>query len=135
MTNTSETASDKLVEFFCMSPQVIPPMRADKSALGGIPAAAHQYCEALRMASGFGWYVFAGAGGRAVARDITLDGNTWRDSRSVKLRPFIGLADAGVALLAYGARLSYTHVVETQDFKKQKGGLHQFGSLALSVRF
>lgn len=58
MTNTSETASDKLVEFFCMSPQVIPPMRADKSALGGIPAAAHQYCEALRMASGFGWYVF-----------------------------------------------------------------------------
>lgn len=91
--------------------------------------------DAFQRGTGFGWYVFAGAGGRAVARDITLDGNTWRNSRSVKIKPFIGQADAGVALLAYGARLSYTHVVETQDFKRQKGGLHQFGSLALSVRF
>ena len=33
-------------------------MRADKSAMGSIPAAAHQYCEALRTASGFGWYLF-----------------------------------------------------------------------------
>lgn len=91
--------------------------------------------DAFQRGAGFGWYVFAGAGGRAVARDITLDGNTWRDSRSAKLKPFVGAADAGLALLAYGARLSYTHVIETQDFKHQKGGLHQFGSLALSVRF
>jgi hypothetical protein len=91
--------------------------------------------DAFKRGAGFGWYVFAGVGGRAVARDVTLDGNTWRDSRSVKLKPFVGSADAGLAVLAYGARLSYTHVIETQDFKKQKGGLHQFGSLALSVRF
>lgn len=91
--------------------------------------------DAFKRGNGFGWYVFAGVGGKAVARDITLDGNTWRDSRSVKLKPFVGSADAGLAILAYGTRLSYTHVVETQDFKKQKGGLHQFGSLAMSVRF
>jgi hypothetical protein len=91
--------------------------------------------DAFKRTAGFGWYVFAGVGGQAVARDVTLDGNTWRDSRSVKLKPIIGQADAGLAVLAYGARLSYTHVVQTQDFQHQKGGLHQFGSLALSVRF
>lgn len=34
--------------------------------------------------SNFGWYIFAGVEGRAVARNIFLDGNTFRDSRSVK---------------------------------------------------
>ncbi len=65
MTRNYESTSNKLVEFFLVSPQIIPPMRADKTALGSIPAAAHQYCEALRMASGFGWYVFP-------PRDISL---------------------------------------------------------------
>ena len=56
--STIDSTSGKLVEFFRVSPQTILPMRADKSALGSIPAAAHQYCEALRTASSFGWYVF-----------------------------------------------------------------------------
>ena len=55
---SNDSTSGKLVEFFRVSPQIILPMRADKSALGSIPAAAHQYCEALRTASSFGWYVF-----------------------------------------------------------------------------
>ena len=46
------------IRFHRMIPGAIFPMRGDKSALGGIPAAAHQYCEALRSASAFGWYVF-----------------------------------------------------------------------------
>ena len=58
MTELYDSTSGKLVEFFSVAPHIIPPMRADKSALGGIPAAGHQYCEALRTASGFGWYVF-----------------------------------------------------------------------------
>jgi len=33
-------------------------MRADAAALGTLPAAAYQYCEAVRSASAFGWYVF-----------------------------------------------------------------------------
>jgi hypothetical protein len=33
-------------------------MRADPSAMGSVPAAAHQYCEAVRAASSYGWYVF-----------------------------------------------------------------------------
>lgn len=39
--------------------RTLPPLRADRSALGILPAAAHQYCEPLRAASQYGWYVFA----------------------------------------------------------------------------
>lgn len=83
----------------------------------------------------FAWYVFAGADGRVVAHDVTLEGNDFRNSLSVKKTPFVGEFEGGVALMAFGARLTYTHVLQTQEYKHQKGGLHQFGSLALSVRF
>ena len=33
-------------------------MRADPSGLGTLPSRGFQYCEALRAASSFGWYVF-----------------------------------------------------------------------------
>jgi hypothetical protein len=33
-------------------------MRADSSVLGTLPSRGFQYCEALRSASSFGWYVF-----------------------------------------------------------------------------
>ncbi|MEM0908683.1 MAG: DUF6065 family protein [Pseudomonadota bacterium] len=32
--------------------------KADKSAAGTMPAGAFQYCEPMRVASGFGWYVY-----------------------------------------------------------------------------
>lgn len=35
------------------------PMRADVSVLGTLPSRGFQYCEALRAASSFGWYVFS----------------------------------------------------------------------------
>jgi hypothetical protein len=39
-------------------PSAIPPMRADKAALGFMPTSAFQYCEAMRVASSHGWYLF-----------------------------------------------------------------------------
>jgi hypothetical protein len=83
----------------------------------------------------FAWYVFAGADGQGVLRDITLDGNDFSDGPSVKLIPYVGEVEAGLAVMAFGARLTYTQVVQTQQFQHQKGGPHQLGSLALSVRF
>jgi len=35
-----------------------PPERADRSALGTLPARAVRYCDAVTTAAGFGWYVF-----------------------------------------------------------------------------
>ena len=83
----------------------------------------------------FAWYVFAGADGQVVAYDVTLNGNTWQNSRSVNVTPAVAELQGGVAIMAYGARLSYTQVVQTQQFQHQKGGPHQVGSLALSLRF
>jgi len=81
------------------------------------------------------WYVFAGADGRAVAHDLTLDGNTWATSPSVRKQPFVGELSAGLGVIFHGVRLTYIHRFQTQEFRRQSGGLHQTGSLALSVRF
>ncbi|MCQ4159136.1 lipid A deacylase LpxR family protein [Roseomonas sp. GC11] len=82
----------------------------------------------------FGWYVFAGAEGRAVARDIFLDGNSWRDSRSVDKRIFVGDLQAGVAVLWRGMRFAYTQVWRSEEFYGQQG-VQSFGSLSVSFRF
>jgi hypothetical protein len=82
----------------------------------------------------FGWYLFGGAGGRVVARNLFLDGNTFRDSPSVDRRWVVGEAQLGAALLWQGMRLAYTHVWQSKEFQQQKGG-HSFGSISLTVPF
>ena len=91
--------------------------------------------DAFRPTRPIAWYVFVGGDGQAVAHDVTLNGNTWQSSPSVTLNPLVGELQAGFAVMAFGTRLTYTQVFQTQEFRHQKGGLHQFGSLALSIRF
>ena len=82
------------------------------------------------------WYVFAGAGGQAVGRDVFLDGSTFRDrGPSVDKKNFVGELQAGLALMFAGVRVTYTHVWRTEEFRGQRAGLFNFGSLALSARF
>ena len=47
-----------VVTFYGAVPGVRAPIRADASVLGTLPSRGFQYCEALRSASSFGWYVF-----------------------------------------------------------------------------
>jgi hypothetical protein len=47
-----------IVTFYGAVPGCRAPMRADPSVLGTLPSRGFQYCEALRAASSFGWYVF-----------------------------------------------------------------------------
>jgi len=47
-----------VVTFYTAVPGSRPPIRADPSGLGTLPSRGFQYCEALRAASSFGWYVF-----------------------------------------------------------------------------
>jgi hypothetical protein len=69
------------VTFYTAIPGCRPPMRADPAVLGTLPARGFQYCEALRTASSFGWYVFPPI-------DFTLqwDGSqvvwTWRGAKA-----------------------------------------------------
>jgi len=46
------------VTFYRAVPGCRAPIRADASVLGTLPSRGFQYCEALRAASSFGWYVF-----------------------------------------------------------------------------
>jgi hypothetical protein len=81
------------------------------------------------------WYVFGGLDGQVVLHDITLDGNTFQNSAHVSRQPYVGEAELGFAVMYHGVRVTYTQVVQTQEFHGQHGGLHQVGSLALSARF
>ena len=81
-----------------------------------------------------GFYIFAGAFGSAVALDIFLDGNTFRDSAHVDKKPFVVDAQAGLALQTGDWRLAYTYVTRTEEFEGQ-GEQQDFGALALSWRF
>ncbi len=83
---------------------------------------------------GFDWQVFAGLHGRAVARDIFLDGNTFKDSHSVDKEYFVGDVNGGVSLMYDDWRLSYTLNLRTKEFKAQDEN-SVFGSVTLTKRF
>ncbi len=82
----------------------------------------------------FGWYLFAGFEGRAVARNIFLDGNTFRSSRSVDKKYFVGDVMGGAVITFKKTRLAYTHVLRTREFKKQDGK-DNYGAVTLTLRF
>ena len=50
--------SESLVKFYRLIPESRPPKRADRAAGGTIPTRAFRYCEAIRTASSYGWYIF-----------------------------------------------------------------------------
>ncbi|MGB1547304.1 MAG: lipid A deacylase LpxR family protein [Alphaproteobacteria bacterium] len=83
---------------------------------------------------GFGWYVFAGAEGRLVARNIFLDGNTFSSSHDVSKRIPVGDFQVGVALTFDFLRITYSHVFRTREFRGQSKA-DQFGAVSLSVKF
>jgi hypothetical protein len=81
----------------------------------------------------FSWSIFVGVQGRAVARDLFLDGNTFEDSASVDRKPLVADFQVGFAVTSGDWRLAYTYVTRTEEFETQ-GGQQDFGALALSWR-
>jgi hypothetical protein len=82
----------------------------------------------------FGWSLFASAEARAVGRNIFLEGNTFRDSRSVDPRRVIGDFSAGVSLQWQDVELTYTQVLRTPEYFGQDDPA-LFGSVNLRLRF
>ena len=82
----------------------------------------------------FGWYLCAGVDGRGVARNIFLDGNTFRDSRSVDKEPWVGDLQFGFVLAWRQVRLSYTHILRSREFKGGEGR-DEFGAVSISIPF
>ncbi|MBC8040715.1 MAG: lipid A deacylase LpxR family protein [Opitutaceae bacterium] len=80
------------------------------------------------------FFVFGGVDGRAVARDIFLDGNTFRDSASVDKKNFVGDAYYGFGVIIGTWQLTYTEAMRTLEFDGQDGKSY-FGSVTLSKAF
>ncbi|MDF3056665.1 MAG: hypothetical protein K0R17_880 [Rariglobus sp.] len=79
----------------------------------------------------FNLFVFAAVDGRAVARDITLDGNSFRDSPSIDKKPFVADLYAGVAFGTTHWQFTYAQAFRTLEFKGQDD--HSvFGSVSVS---
>jgi len=83
----------------------------------------------------FAWYVFAGADGQAVGYDMLLQARPFRSGPHVSSVWDVAEMQGGFAVMAYGMRLTFAYVAQTQEFTNQSGGLHQFGSASLSFRF
>ncbi len=81
------------------------------------------------------WHLFMFGGGTArfVGYDITLDGNTYRDSYSVASKWLVGEAVAGVSARYKAVQLDLNWTLRTEEYHKQKHSPHMFWSLALRV--
>jgi len=74
-------------------------------------------------------FFFGALDARAVARDITLDGNTFRESPHIGKEPFVADWQIGFALGLRHFQITYSQAVRTREFK----GQHQasvFGSIS-----
>lgn len=82
----------------------------------------------------YSWSLFAGVEGRAVGRNIFLDGNTFADSASVDKKYLVGDASIGVAFTYGRTQLSYTLNWRSEEFHGQDGS-DLFGAVSLGYRF
>ncbi|WP_193210577.1 lipid A deacylase LpxR family protein [Luteolibacter marinus] len=81
-------------------------------------------------------YMLFGATGRGVAFDATLDGPLFHDFKTGNHRePFVADVFCGAGVRYRQIELSYVHTWRTEEYKEQRGGIADFGSVALRLRF
>lgn len=81
-----------------------------------------------------GIHFFMSCDGRVVLHDITLDGNTFRDSHSVDKNILVADIMAGIAYTGKNFKFTYSYVYRTKQFKTQDYNTI-FGSLSFSFIF
>ncbi len=80
------------------------------------------------------WQIYAGGQARAVAQNIFLDGNTFRDSLSVDKRTLVGELEAGFAVRAGRVSLGYNHVWRSREYAGEPD-FQDFGAVTVSAAF
>jgi len=95
------------------------------------PAGDHLSSRGTAQASGVHGFVSVDL--RAVARNLTLDGNTWRASHRVDKRPWVADLGVGVAITPGDWKIVLVHVSRTREFEGQRRH-PAFGSLMVSRR-
>ena len=90
------------------------------------------YFNGRELQGEIGFYFFAGAEGRAVGRNIFLDGNTFQSSRHVPKKPLVGDLTGGAALFWSDiVRLDVGLITRTKEFYGQQGA-DSFAGLRVS---
>jgi hypothetical protein len=82
----------------------------------------------------WGFYAFTGGGASLVARDITLDGNSFMTSRSVDKRPLVPAIEFGAALWVWRFQTSFSYIMMGKEFYGQQVR-EDYGSILLSYFF
>ncbi|MGM0832925.1 lipid A deacylase LpxR family protein [Halomonas qinghailakensis] len=83
---------------------------------------------------GWQWYLFANVEGYYMAQNLTLDGNTFRDSHSVDREEWLAEASAGLAIAWEDWQVTYAAVQRTREFDGQDEQ-DKFGAMTLTKRF
>lgn len=86
------------------------------------------------LGDAWGWHFFAGVDARYVLQDITLDGNSWKDSHSVDRREAVGDLSLGVAITRGPWKIAGSHIRRTREFVGQDAR-PIFGSVTVSRTF
>jgi len=93
--------------------------------------------QSAKIGQRFAWYIYVATEGRAVARNIFLDGNTFRDSHSVDKKAFVSDLSTGIVML-FGRtspfRMSYSFTWRSKEFHGQDGR-DKYGSITLTMRY
>lgn len=82
----------------------------------------------------FSWSIFAGVEGRAIGRNIFLDGNSFRHSRSIDKRYLVGDANVGFSIIYNHVQLAYTLNWRSKEFRHQTSS-DLFGAIGIGYRF
>ncbi|HPL67180.1 MAG TPA: lipid A deacylase LpxR family protein [Smithellaceae bacterium] len=82
----------------------------------------------------FGIHFFFAVDGKAVARNVFLDGNTFRDSHSVSKKPFVADIIGGIGMIIYRYKITYSYVHRTKEFDTQRED-QDFGAISISFTF
>lgn len=93
------------------------------------------YFNSDALVGDFGFYFFVGAQGRAVARNIFLDGNTFRDSRDVDSKALVADLTGGVSLFwTEAVKLDVMAIHRTREFGGQDKA-SDYAGINLTVGF
>jgi lipid A 3-O-deacylase len=79
-------------------------------------------------------YLFVDTEGKYVVRNLTLDGNTFRDSHSVPKEDWVGELTGGACVQLYDVDVVYAYTYRTREFEGQDEP-EVFGSFSLSYTF
>ena len=74
----------------------------------------------------FGWYAWFGTEARLVGWNTFVDGNTFRDSRSVERKPWVYDLQFGLVAVWRRSRVGFTFVRRSDEFETQQG-VDKFG--------